>query len=247
MFISFLWDVIKPTHYGGWSSRCCGCPVLSSRSGRLGSDVSKKAYGVGGHPSRNSHKSKTGLCRVLEHVDVDVRMGLMMFRHFNCSESLRRVHKPAGDWRIIWTKWRRERKHKWTQFNLVILGLFRSSPVHSEGSGNMGLIYILRQSLSLLKFAGCNGWDFADTSGQTTEPVRLLFISVLEIKKKIQVVPISKTGQPKPWIWLSWWIVGCPVEKPTHFKCTTLVRTANSPRLLYSSVWWRGDFLVASW
>ena len=32
----------------------------------------------------------------------------------------------------------------------------------------------------------------------------------------------------------------------------TLVRTANSPRLLYSSVWWRvgwwrGGFLVASW
>ena len=63
--------------------------------------------------------------------------------------------------------------------NLVIIGLFRSSPVHSEGSGNMWLIYILRQSLSLLKFAGCNGWDFADTSGQTRvrEPVSLSQIS----------------------------------------------------------------------
>ena len=27
----------------------------------------------------------------------------------------------------------------------------------------------------------------------------------------------------------------------------TLVQTANSPQLLYSSVWWRGGFLAASW
>ena len=30
--------------------------------------------------------------------------------------------------------------------------------------------------------------------------------------KKIQIVPISKAGQPKPWIWLPWWILCCPVE-----------------------------------
>ena len=35
-----------------WSPWCCGRPVLSSISGRLGSYVSKKAYGVWGHLGR---------------------------------------------------------------------------------------------------------------------------------------------------------------------------------------------------
>ena len=35
------------------------------------SDVSKTACSVCGHARKNSHKSK-GLCRVLNHVDVDV-------------------------------------------------------------------------------------------------------------------------------------------------------------------------------
>ena len=36
--------------------------------------------------------------------------------------------------------------------------------------------------------------------------------------KKIQVVPISKAGQPNPWIWLPWWILGCLLEKPIHLS-----------------------------
>ena len=46
-------------------------------------------------------------------------------------------------------------------------------------------------------------WHFLRRFLTASKPSR----TVLEIKKKFQVVPISKAGQPKPWIWLPWWIL----------------------------------------
>ena len=54
--------------YRAWSSRCCGCPSLSSKMWPAWRDVSKKACGVWGHARKNNHKSKKELCRVLDYV-----------------------------------------------------------------------------------------------------------------------------------------------------------------------------------
>ena len=46
------------------------------------------------------------------------------------------------------------------------------------------------------------------------------YIQYVSNKKYTGVVSVLeiKAGQPKPWIWLPWWILGCPVEKPTHLS-----------------------------